>query len=275
MRRPPPWPVWIGLALLVVTHAVVLAFAAVNRSDVHARLELGPREVDLPPVSPNDEDSGLTLRLEVSETQPWNRGEPGWLGAEKLAELGFDTSVPVEGQEARHHYARMLARPVWLVLELGGPGFERWLAEQESQIEWERDRRGAAADLEWMWKKLERDRETASRLVVVDVGLDREPLVRRYPDPSRYAVVPGTVEPYRIEPQRDGEPESGPPFLTGHVRVLPTSVHVPLTWRRPVLEAAEAAERARQSDAPEPDFEATVAFGRWGEPWLTGFTPPP
>ena len=288
---------WTAAAVVVLaTNAVVLARVAWNRAgEPTARLELTSRELTLPWVGRDEEDTGLSLGLTFHAPSPWP--EPGaamdpWLDREKLGELGFDVRVDPEAPEAERHYRSPLPRDVWLVLEDEGAAWRRWLARREEEVAEvhravERGEQGSQ-DLAEAERSLAFDRVEASRLFAIDAGLDRDALRQRYPDPARHAVVPATVRLHRIDVEE--EPEDEPPYLTGSVdRILVDQVHVPLR-HRPVIEGA-LAERDRRNredtrrltrvagetyhepaldQRPDPPlYRAELAVGRLGEPWLT------
>lgn len=292
---------WVAAAVLVVgTNAFVLARVAWNRSgEAAARLELTERELTLPWVGEDEEDTGLALHLDFHAPGPWREAGTGmdsWLDREKLGALGFDVSVDPEAPGAERHYRSPLPRRVWLVLEDEGAAWRRWLAGREEEVEEVRRAviRGekGSEDLEAAERSLAADRVEASRLFAVDAGLDRDALHERHPDPARHAVVPATVRLHRmdVDQGRGEEPEDQPAYLTGSVdRVLVDRIHVPLR-HRPEIEWA-LAERDRRNrekahtlarppsrtpggpnptDEPAPPlYRAEVSVGRLGEPWLT------
>ena len=146
---------------------------------------------------------------------------------------------------------------------MDGKAWNCWIAKRRRQVEEEKRKKPESdcppgSDLEQMLV-------SGSRLVVVDAGRDRHALRRRYPDRSRYLVVPGTVHATEVRP---GAYEG----LVSELRV--DSIHVPLRLRPP-LDELVTAERVRRetSNSVEdafrpPRYRAVVAFGKRGEPWL-------
>lgn len=280
---------WAALAVVALTNAAVFAHVAWNRAGgAVAVLDLTDRELQLPyRAVGSDEDTGLALRLDVQRPAPWD-DEDSWLDRRKLAELGFDVRLDPDAEGAGIRYRNVLPREVWLVLEMEGEAWRRWLAEGEREVDaLRRDvARGekGAEDLRAAEASLRRDRVEASRLFVVDAGLDRDALRRRYGDGGRHAVVPGTVRLVRLDPPEET------PRLAGTVgTILVDRVHVPLRHRAPVVAAAE--RRRREMEARErrwtpaldrlegrasddeyepipPVLQAELAVGRLGEPWL-------
>jgi hypothetical protein len=264
---------------VVVTNLAVFAHVQWNRAGgPTATLELTDREIDLPfysstAVHSGDEDTGLSIRLDVQEgAGDWlDEGTNDWLDRERLGELGFDVRTEPGSKEAWTRYRDVLPREVWLVLELGGDGWRRRVLQREEDVE-EAQRAVAAGTREPQAvdraeERLEDARWDDSRLFVIDVGLDRAALRRRYPEPDRFAVVPGTARMWFVPKQKDE-----PAHLAGAVSPTVTALQVPLSFRREALRASEAHSDLRtrtRTDGRTPRvLRAQVAFGHLGEPWL-------
>ena len=237
-----------GLVLILLANAAILAGVAWNRrGGPDAVLTLTERELQLPWNAGDEDDTGLVLRLEWNPRGIAGEALPAALPAATLREVGFRPS-PLPGRSQP-------PRTAWVVLEMEGEAWRRWLA-QRRRLDEEQRRKAeesdcpSASDVEQMQMR-------ESRLVVVDAGLDREALRRRHPDRRRSAIVPGVVE-------ADG--------LVSELGV--ESIHVPLRLR-PVLDEIVKAELVKRhriagaEDAPRPPrYRMDVAFGRRGEPWL-------
>lgn len=233
-----------GLALILVVNVVVLAGVAYNRSgEPEAQLKLSQRELPMPGEwGLEGENSGVNLTIAWrvhpgpgSDAYDFGHsygGEATWLDRAKLETLGFDLTEPPLRE------TRQLPRDALLVLEVDGPAYQAALRRAE-----ERARRKPE---EWMLRQLKHERETSSRLFVVDAGADLAALRAKYPNRSQYAIVKGKVRIYRAS---RGKAAAG--FVAG---VNITSVHVPVEMHRAL----------RRDGA----YEATVAFGRRLEPWL-------
>jgi hypothetical protein len=219
-----------------------------------------------------------------------------WLDKNKLAALGVDVSSPATAPDSSAHYDRMLAQNVLLVLELDGPTRERILqrardaaARMEAAVAADPPRgaedptqgatdppRGAAdpprgaADpprgvervtrLKDARDALKTEQDESSRLFVVDAGLDRQTLERRYPDRSRYAIVRGRIRPHVV-----GELSSA--RLYGWVTdVSGDTLNVPLQFRGVFPASSSGFFRIRKYGGPR--FHVAVAFGRRLEPWI-------
>jgi hypothetical protein len=260
-------PFAVAVALLVAANLVALGGIAWNRAgEPEARLELSQRELRLPNRwQVQEEDSGLSLKLtwqgrgRFDETPLFDR--------EKLRQLGFDVDHDPAAPGAFEVYQGVPARRVLAVLELEGDAWQRWIAEREEEYrQWE-ENLGAGDEpdlnaLERAHAKIERDRHEASRLFVVDAGLDAEELRRRYPDRRRYALAPALVRLYL-----DARDE-GPVTLGGYVqKLLVEWIHVPVRLRHGLGPTAGVV--FPDSDPDEgPSYRAVLAFGRRYEPIL-------
>ena len=122
-----------AVGVLVVSNAWVLVHAALNRSGTpDAELELTARELRY--NGSGREDSSVTLMLifenpaaQYQTGPPPNPQSTGWFNLQKLAELGFDTSVPPESTDASRYYANSRSREVFVALEYDGPAWQQWL----------------------------------------------------------------------------------------------------------------------------------------------------
>jgi hypothetical protein len=237
-----------GIALILLTNAAILAGVAWNRrGEPDAVVTLTERELQLPWEAGDEEDTGLLLRLEWNPRDVAGPGLPEPLPAATRRELGFRRSPPPGRLQP--------ARSAWVVLEMEGEAWRRWLAERR-RLDEEQRRKAEESDCPSA-SALEQMGMRESRLVVVDAGLDREALRRRHPDRRRFVIVPGVVGPDGVVSELGLE-----------------SIHVPLRLR-PVLDEIVTGELVRRhriagaEDAPRPPrYRMDVAFGRRGEPWL-------
>lgn len=256
-----------ALALVLATNAVVLGGAWYNRSgEPESSLRLTQREVHRDFDSfgwGRDENSGLALDLDwrvlpLDDETGRYRGD--WLEADRLIELGFPP------YEAGGGEIDLNTREAFLVLELDGPAHQQALRRAEEQLReagaalardpGDEERQEREADAR---KALEEERETASRLFVVDVGLDAEALRARHPDRQRYAVVRGEIYAWL---RTDGTRTR----MVGQVsRLAVPAVQVPLRWR-------EALDRQVRDSAYLPSkgpLELQLNFGKRLEPWIS------
>ncbi|NIP73959.1 MAG: DUF4824 family protein, partial [Gammaproteobacteria bacterium] len=182
-----------AFALVVLVNGAVLAGVAWNRSGTpDATLPLTERELRVHyNTFRNRENSGVALSLITTRTTR----SPQWLGEAKLRQLGFE---PQRLRDGGSEYRKSpLPRRAFVVLEHDGPAWaallkakEREVAQLPARIEaGERTER----HLEQARQALERMRESASRLVPVDVGIDPEALRNQYSDRRRYAVMAAEI----------------------------------------------------------------------------------
>lgn len=278
-----------GLGLIVLVNAVVLAGVAWNRQPpADSRLQLSERELRSHYSHGPRESSGIGLQLDYRWPSDAEGGSAyPQVSAAQMRELGFQ--LPAEPDEdAVRRYRRQLSREALLVLELDGPAYRRELQLASArQAEAERLQR-LAPDNPSLRKaaldagaELARQRERASRLLVVDLGLDRQALRARYPDRQRYAIVPAEVRPYVHQDwQRRGEQQgsvlAARSWRLGGVAELATapSIHLPQRWH------GLYASLPRRGDQPGAEpvsydklFVAELAFGRRLEPWVLRLEP--
>ncbi|WP_052659140.1 DUF4824 family protein [Pseudomonas sp. LFM046] len=247
-----------GLVLIGLTHAIALAGVWYNRSgEPESRLLLSERELQRSYDWSQHESSGLSLRLDwrhPSDPKIDERYRSRMLDEPQLLELGFEK--PVDGRRDR------LSREVLVVLELDGPA-------RKAELERERQRRDQARaalaaapkdqhlqDADRAAREfLEQEENRASRLFAVDVGLDRAALRARYPDRSRYALAPGSVNAWI----HDGH-------LTGQIGQLRIAeINVPHAWREWLDEQLVPEQRG----SVPARFRLELSFGQRLEPWIS------
>ncbi len=292
MRR---WGPVLAIAWVLIVGAITLVGVARNRAgEPEADVVLTERELPIPGWT-REEDTGLSLR--IAWTGPVGRtGEDAtWLDRAKLEGLGFDCRYPVEAKSAEEHYAHALPRDVVLVLEYDGDAWKRWIdarernAREQSPSPSERtDPLAFEKRVTELFATVDAARESASRLFVVDAGLDAAELRRRYPDRSRYVLARGVV---RIAAETaGGEKLATPAHLVGRAMILLVdAVQVPL-GRRALLDSLVASDRkglgAAKPESPgarrrgpftgkqhPPRYRVHVRWGRRLEPWIVSVEP--
>jgi len=231
--------------IVVVTVAAFVGAAGWNRSgDPAPAMVLTEREL---PIAYSEAASGdPSTRLRIAYEY---RHDPldarNWLPESRLREIGFTFNVPVGSPQAVDTYRRVPPRLAWVVFEYDGP--------QWRDIE----RRRAMTETA-------REPETTilpSRLVPVDAGLDLELLRARYP--AGHLILRGVIGLSYVPAS------SGGPLLHGVLReVVPSALAVPYELR-PLLDQLSSAE---PSAGPEPRYEAELAVGRIGLPYISSLT---
>ena len=258
-----------GVALILAVNLIALAGVAYNRGGATSTLQLSERELRHGRLS-SKENSGVALSLvwrvrrgndaPDADYVPYG-GAADWLDRPKLAALGFD----VVTDRAERKFKRWRSKEVLLVLEFDGPAYRQALARVQQKADEEEklllanpgnkefERRAKRAR-----EAAERDEREASRLFVVDAGLDAATLRAQYPDPTRSLIVRGQVRPQRVSRDRQDR-------MTGHISALSVAqINVPLEFQPALQRAAPTAKTA--------SFSATVALGQRLEPWIVALT---
>jgi hypothetical protein len=234
----------IAAPALIVMLAVAgfVAAAGWNMSgEPRGLITLTERELQLPVrVAPPGDDPGLQLRIAYE-----GRYDPldsrNWLPESRLREIGFALHVPVGAPQAVHTYDHVPARLAWVVFEHDGP--------QWREIERRRELRESASGPQ-------RFPHLQSRLVPVDAGADFDALRLRYPS---HLIMRGVIGLSYVTP------ENGGPLLHGMLReVVPQQVAVPQAMKG----LFDALPRPGESSVTEPRYEAELAIGELGLPYL-------
>lgn len=263
-----------GLGLILLVNAVALAGVAWNRSEpADSHLQLSERELSDSHSywRWRKENNGIALRLSYR----WPRNAAGdnsyiRLNAEKMAELGF--SVPSElNENSVERYRRQLDRDALLVLELDGPSYQRELQLAREHHEASKQLHELAPTNEKLEREakeareaLEHEQQTASRLFIVDAGLDRHDLRTRYPDRQRYAIMRGKVRVYSHK-------GLGWRWQIGGHADIPgaRSIQLPQRWHATFSNLPQKQEQPGRPYASRGKvFSAEVAFGKRLEPWF-------
>jgi len=278
------WPVAAGCALVLLANGLLLAAAAWNRrGERHGQMTLTERELALP-AEHSTENTALFLSLSLAQDPPQQlrrsafrrryelpRTNYAWLDRDKLRELGVRIADTPPQREEDHDAPVPGTRRAFLVLELDGAAWARWLGDQEAHVDRIRrqveDGTASSGDLADAVSVLAIDRTMRSRLVPIDAGLDEASVRSRYPDGARYAIVPGLISAGYAR-SVGGELE-----LRGRVVELSVSaVCVPKEFRSRIDAFLPREAEPEVSVAwPSPQasrYQATVAFGRRNEPWL-------
>jgi hypothetical protein len=264
-----------ALGLLIAVNAVVLLGVARNRSgEPDAEVILTERELPLSRFFRHEENTGVSLHLNVNSDSEEQR----WFDEAKLAELGFDTRH--FGRLDSWRVYRQLSRKAFVVLEYDGEAWQRHRQRQLQEIEnlAGKVREGKLKPEEAENQKKEKlfRLSVASRLFSVDVGSDPGVLRRRYADRSRYLILPSRVR-MMVDWERGPAGEEGEQRLRGLVQqVLVDELHVPRRLHGRLL-ALPGKSRIYPAYTPfDPKdparvgYRVQVAVGRRLEPWVKG-----
>jgi hypothetical protein len=173
---------------------------------------------------------------------------PAWT-TEKGAEPGLETN-----------------RQAYAVLELAGPAWDRWKAQEQARQDSMQAARPPeararhAADRPWV----EGSGATASRLMAVDIGPNPSVLRQQYPDRSRYLILPALYRAEYVTPVRDtADNQVEPGRVEGRItQLLPGTLHVPRPLRDSLLGLGAAAPDSTTR------YEFTMKVGRRWEAWV-------
>lgn len=289
-----PRAVLFGVALVVVTNAVLLGSAAWNRGGTpRATLHLTERELAMPRDRVEAKDE-LFLRVLLGHQPPESLRRAGfrsdravaddelpWFDRAKLVAVGFgrdierDEKAEPNGEEA--HGGTL--RKAYLALEYEGDAWREWLAAAERRVAGQRAEvergHGDPAALAAAEARLAVERAERSRLFAIDVAAAPEELERRFAARPNVVIVPAIVfwsHAGDVQGARRG-------------RILgldPSAVHVPRAARlglAPYLpreswnwatEHARGGQGAQSWPAPAgPRYGVVVQYGRAREPWVT------
>lgn len=273
---------WLGALLILTVNGIILAGVAWNRSAEDSRLQLTERELRMPyPWGLEREKSALALQLswrvasnqehDDSPDPPYQR-QARWLDAAKLRELGFDVgdTVPSDWQQRWHEPG---PRAVWLVLEFDGATHAAALDHARNVYQLLEEMADPASDL--LREELEMrvkmarqnwldERDTRSRLFVIDAGIDARALRSRYPDPHRHLITRGLVA---VGIDHDSLPAT--PRYAGVVRSITIDrIHVPVRFHPTILTPA-----SDRGEPPERRYQIELVHGRRHQPWVESVEP--
>lgn len=267
----------LGFVLLIATNGIVLSGVAFNRSgEPDAVVVLSEREINLPYWTPR-ENSGMalgidwqTLGRERDDRYSWYDYQsryPQWFDEEKLRALGFDP----DRYKARQQYKPDIPKKVFVVLELGGEPYRRFLERAEAAFQKMEAEYQAKPDDEdtknsytHFKDRITEVRATGSRLFAVDAGTDPSALRAQYSDRTRFIIAPAIVT---IDTFYAHEKEEK---IVGRIQNLSVEqIHVPLDYKH--LFGAILAKK-RPDTAQPPAYQVEVAYGKRLEPYIRSVT---
>lgn len=252
-------------SIIVIANAFALIHGLRNRvGSPDAEITLTNRELRYFNPSPSDEDSGVTLHLQRTDSSHFYgirqlENQPNWLDRQELQSLGFDCSVNPASPDAGRFYQRQRPRQAFVALEYDGRAWRAWLET------FERAREGAQTQA----IPSTNYSQSASHLVAIDADLIAGKLRARHPDRSSVVILPAVVAislnpfPYNgapLDPKR-------PVQIWGRIQELPSSIHVP----RPFSDEFRRLYRNR-SAVPNKEvlYSVHLRYGTALEPWVTG-----
>ncbi len=255
-----------GLALIALSNCWILASVAYNRSgEPEAVLLLSERE--LRPLSPWQRRDSSELALQPNIRTQRDRsskhvGAP--LALQTMRELGFDLPDPAD-EAAVRRFSSTQSRQALLVLEMDGPAYQAAIQDRREALQRAQhalarfpddDKRRDA--VEAAEAGLQQELIKASRLFLIDAGLDADALRQRYPDRQRYWLVRGAVAPWVWH--RDKEPAQ----IGGRAQHYDRRLHVPHRWRQELQEAPLTLR-----------YSVEVYVGQRHDPWINWISTSP
>lgn len=214
-----------------------------RREGAGGTLELTERELQLQPMAGESTVTLLEIEWDALADDPRHRGPPRWLDEKKLAELGFDCTVPVADPAARRYYGSLPAAAVFLVLEYEGEA----------------------------WREAAAQRRTGTRLFIVDAGRDAKRLRDRYPAGRSHLLTRGAIRPLLQDWDEAADAPLPAPRLRGWIQALvPNQIFVPRPHRSQLEGLKPVSRRDQEQEKWAPRFAVTVAWGANYEPWVTG-----
>jgi hypothetical protein len=235
-----------ALVVLIVV-AALLGLAGWNRSG-EPRLVVTLTERELPRQwwQAADEDPGSALQIQT-EIRHDPLDSLNWLPEARLRAIGFPFSVTVGAPEAADIYARTPPRLAWVAFELDGPAWR----------EIERRRALQRPPDQFQQRRLQ------SRLVPVDAGPEFDRLLAKYP--SGHLILQAVIAVNFLPPSHGG------PLVYGTLsQMVPSRIAVPKEMRV-VLDSLAPDANANPAVSR---YEAEVAIGRLGVPYLRSLRPP-
>lgn len=278
-----------AIALIVLTNVVVLAGVAYNRSgEPDATVALTERELHWQNSRSwtDREDSGLYLILKWSMPgyydYYWKPRGNNWLNENKLKELGFNTSYPLDKKKASRYYSRQMPRQAYVVLEFGGDAYQDWLKKSRERIEEKRrelseeKKPGKRKNLENDIKNKENSLVTQSRLFAIDAGTNPKALRKQYPEKSKYIITPAIfkISMQYTQVEKDQPRSSAKRYLSGRVRKVSISeIHVTSDYRSFFTSDIKThtktyLPRNKPLSDLEPRYQVTLNYGKRHEPWI-------
>ena len=272
----------VGLGLILLVNAIVLAGVAWNRQEpADSRLQLSERELSDSYGYGRRENSGIGLSLDYRWPSEEDDALYSGVSPEQMAVLGF--WLPAERDEVSiRRYRRQQERDALLVLELDGPAYRREVqlaqaahAEAQRLQQLAPDNRDLQRAARQAQERLLHEQHAASRLLVVDVGVDSEALRARYADRQRYAIVRAHVRPFAHRRERSGVEQGASQSrwqwqLGGHASSSGLArIHLPQRWHRLFDSLPRSGAYAQQEvERHTRLFTVELVFGRRLEPWI-------
>jgi len=261
----------LALSLVLLVNSFILIGVWYNRSgEAESTVLLTEREMRMPYSWSNDQ---TFLRIS------WRNASTEWFDQQKLESLGFDFS------EAEYN-THFIETKAILVLEYDGDAYQQAVKIAQSRVErverkltqlnagkeiqaelndeFEDElQEDLQADLKDAQENLKYEQLSASRLFIVDAGLDEEKLRTQYPDNQRYILTYGIVDVRASMPYDENETL----VFTGRVDQLSVKrLHIESEMFAKINKLKSNTQYSRNTMPPR--FSVEVHFGQRLEPWI-------
>ncbi|OUS39969.1 hypothetical protein A9R00_08450 [Oleispira antarctica] len=261
----------LALSLVLLVNSFILIGVWYNRSgEAESTVLLTEREMRMPYSWSNDQ---TFLRIS------WRNASSEWFDQQKLESLGFDFS------EAEYN-THFIETKAILVLEYDGDAYQQAVKIAQSRVERvERKltqlnagkeiqaelndelqtelQEDLQADLKDAQDNLKHEKLSASRLFIVDAGLDEEKLRTQYPDNQRYILTYGIVDVRASMPYDENETL----VFTGRIDQLSVKrLHIESEMFAKINKLKSNTQYSRNTMPPR--FSVEVHFGQRLEPWI-------
>lgn len=271
----------LALSLVLLVNAFILIGVWYNRSgDPESTVVITEREVRMP-YSWNKDQTSLHIdwRIVSSEGDSYNSyNSPAWFDQEKLVSLGFEFFDNYDSNINTH----FIEAEAILVLEYDGDAYqkavkiaqdrvgkvERKLAqlvggdELKTELEIE-----LQADLKDAQETLKHEELSASRLFVIDAGLDEETLRAQYPDNQRFILTYGIVNVGSYGSYGNNVKSD----IHGRIyRLSVEKLHIGNTVSSIIDKFDQNGQYSRNVNLPR--FSLGVHYGQKLEPWIEQFS---
>ncbi|WXL27638.1 DUF4824 family protein [Ectopseudomonas mendocina] len=256
---------FLGIGLITAVNVAILSGVYLNRQmPADSVVELSERELAVA-FGRGSYDFHTGAQLGLRYRWPTVDGAEQGIRADQLRRLGFDVS-PEPASCNSLLLPRFSERKALLVLELNGDSYRAEVERGRQAQVVARQRLKAkpgskmlARAIETADKDLEYQTMHASRLMVVDSGLDPIELRALYPDRTKYVLLPVKLRPGI----RAAAGASGFCVPYASATQLNGAIHLPVGFRAELVR-----NQTEGSRADVKPFIAKIAFGKRLEPWI-------
>lgn len=262
----------LALSLVLLVNAFILVGVWYNRSgDAESTVVLTERELRMPYRWSKDQTSvRINWRIISSEGDSYNLyNSPTWFDQQKLVSLGFEFSADLEADTETH----FIEAEAILVLEYDGDAYQQTLKIAKNRIEMIAkkliklvDDEELLSDLKAAKETLKHEKYSASRLFVIDAGLDRKKLRILYPDIKRYILAYGIVDVRGYRPYDNSKKSE----IAGRIdRLSIERLYIGTDVHAQIDQLRQNSKYTRNENPPR--FSLEVYYGQKLEPWINKF----